>query len=312
MLDEKLMTDITFGEWKGGDGAKRERRLSYIKPLNNSMGPKQTKCNITEQVQVQDFNSSCVALTTTTTPDVPSGSSFQVMTKFCMMWAGGPSTRVLITCTIEWSKSSWIKGAIEKGVNEGSVSSSKDLLAELRKKLEGGTVGGKRKINGKKKGGKRKKEELKDTERPPDVKKSRGGIFGRVQEAAESTGDVLGPVVKPLFSSTCIISILLLMVFYALIRVERTMSKLSARPITDRKESAVDLGFGHAEQSALWDWIDTRVGSISKEERDGRLIWNKLANDGVSEGGLGDVEEAIRTTEGKLKALKAAVEKRKA
>src|SRR5271169_5111911 len=185
MLDEKLMTDITFGEWKGRDGAKRARRLSYIKPLNNSIGPKQTKCNITEQVQVQDFNSSCVALTTTTTPDVPSGSSFQVMTKFCMMWAGGSTTRVLITCTIEWSKSSWIKGASEKGANEGQVAFSKDLLSELRKKLEGGTSGGKRKTNGKKKGGKRKNEELKHTERPPDVKKGRSGIFGRVQEAAE-------------------------------------------------------------------------------------------------------------------------------
>src|SRR5271154_2375461 len=185
-----------MGDWKAGDGGKRERHSSYIKPLNNSMGPKQTKCNTTEQVQKQDFSSFCTALTTTTTPDVPSGSSFQVMTKYCLTWAGGSSTRVLITCTIEWSKSSWIKGAIEKGVNEGQVSFAKDLLAELRKKLEGGSTGGKRKTNGKKKGGKRKKEELKDTERPPDVKKSRGGIFGRVQEAAESTGDVLGPVVK--------------------------------------------------------------------------------------------------------------------
>ena len=276
------------------------------------MGPKQTKCNITEQVQVQDFNSSCVALTTTTTPDVPSGSSFQVMTKFCMMWAGGSTSRVLITCTIEWSKSSWIKGAIEKGANEGQISFSKDLIAELRKKLEGGITGGKRKTNGKKKGGKRKKEEMKDAETPPDEKKGRSGIFGRIQEAAESTGDVVGPVVKPLFSSTCLISVLLLMVFYALIRVERTMSKLSARSTMDRTASAAELGFGHIEQSALWDWIDTRVGSISKEERDGRLIWNNLASDGISNGGLDDVEESIRTTEGKLKALKAAVEKRKA
>src|SRR5271169_5280225 len=143
MLDEKLMTDITFGEWKGRDGAKRARRLSYIKPLNNSIGPKQTKCNIIEQVLVQDFNSACVALTTTTTPDVPSGSSFQVMTKFCMMWAGGSTTRILITWTVEWSKSSWIKGAIEKGVNEGQVSFTKDLLNKLRKKLERGAPGSK-------------------------------------------------------------------------------------------------------------------------------------------------------------------------
>src|SRR5271154_4488283 len=117
-----------MGDWKAGDGGKRERHSSYIKPLNNSMGPKQTKCNITEQIQGQDFNSSCVCLTTTTTPDVPSGSSFQVMTRFCFMWAGGPTTRLLITCSIEWSKSSWIKGAIEKGANEGQVTFSKDLV----------------------------------------------------------------------------------------------------------------------------------------------------------------------------------------
>ena len=142
------------------------------------MGPKQTKCNITEQVQIEDFNSSCVALTTTTTPDVPSGSSFQVMTKFCMMWAGGPATRLLITCTIEWSKSSWIKGPIEKGANEGQVSSSKDLVAELRKKLEVATTGVKRKTHGKKKIGKRKMEELQDTEKPVDVKMGRSAFLG--------------------------------------------------------------------------------------------------------------------------------------
>ena len=120
--DFSVTTDITLGDWKNGSAVKRGRQVNYIKPLNNSMGPKQTKCNITEQIHVQDFNSACVALTITTTPDVPSGSSFQVMTKYCMTWAGGPATRVLITFAIEWSKSSWLKGAIEKGVNEGQIS----------------------------------------------------------------------------------------------------------------------------------------------------------------------------------------------
>ena len=275
------------------------------------MGPKQTKCNITEQVQVQDFNSSCVALITTTTPDVPSGSSFQVMTKYCMTWAGGPTTRVLITCTIEWSKSSWIKGAIEKGVNEGQVSFVKDLLSELRKKLERGVPGSKRKIGGKK-SGKRKREEHKDEERETETKKERAGILGKVREAAESVGDIVGPMVKPLMSSTWIISVLLFMVFYALIRVERTMSKISAGTLrTPRTESTAQLNFGRADQNVLWDWIDTRIGSVSKEERDGRLIWNNLANDGMTEQGLEELEDAIRTTEGKLRALKAVVEKRK-
>ena len=136
-------------------------------------------------------------------------------------------------------------------------------------------------------------------------------FWARVQEAAGAAGDVLGPVLKSLFSSTSLISVLLLMVFFALIRVERIMSKLSMGLTMDRVGSAPDLGFGHAEQSVLWEWIDTRVGSISKEDRDGRLICNNLAKEGISDVGLVDVEEAIRTTEGKLKALKAAIAKRK-
>ena len=309
---QQLTLDISIEAWRSGEGAKRERQISYIKPLNNPMGPKQTKCNITEQVQVQDFSSSCVALTITTTPDVPSGSSFQVMTKFCMTWAGGSTTRVLITWTVEWSKSSWIKGAIEKGVNEGQVSFTKDLLSKLRRKLERGAPGSKPKTSGKKKSGKQKREERKDDERATETKKERAGILGMVYEAAESMVDVVGPMMKPLMSSTCIISVLLFMVFYALIRVERTMRKISAGTLsTPRTESKAQLNFGSADQNVLWDWIDTRIGSVSKEERDGQLIWNNLATDGLTEPGLEEVEDAIRTTEGKLKALKALVEKRK-
>jgi hypothetical protein len=308
----ELTLDVSIGDWKSSEGAKHERQLSYIKPLYNPMGPKQTKCNIIEQVQVQDFNSSCVALTTTTTPDVPSGSSFQVMTKCCMMWAGGPATRVVITCTIEWSKSSWIKGAIEKGVNEGQASFAKDLLSELRKKLEGGAPGSRRKTGEKKKSGKRKREEHKDDEQATETKKERAGILGKIYDAAENVGDVVGPMVKPLMSSTCIMSVLLVMVFYALIRVERTMSKLSSSNLsTSRTESTAQLKFGSPDQHLLWDWIDTRIGRVSKEERDGQLIWNNLASDGLMEQDLKEVEDAIRTTEGKLKALKAMVEKRK-
>jgi hypothetical protein len=302
----KLMIDITLGDWKGGEGAKRERQVSYIKPLNNSMGPKQTKCNITEQVQQQDFNAACVALTTTTTPDVPSGSSFQVMTKYCVMWAGGQSTRILITCTIEWSKSSWIKGAIEKGANEGQVSFAKDLLAELRKKLEGGSTGGKRKTNGKKKGGKRKREENKDEKAPTEENKERGGVIGIVQQVAESVGDILGPLVKPLFSSTGLISFLLILVFYGLVRVERTMSKLSTGKLAPGS-SDTTRSTGYVDQEMLWDWIDSRIGKVSKETRDGQVIWNNLVNEGMTQAGLEEVEDAIQITEGKLKALKGAV-----
>jgi hypothetical protein len=304
-----LIAEISTGDWKAGDGVKRERQVSYIKPLNNSMGPKQTKCNITEQVQAQDFNSSCVALSTTTTPDVPSGSSFQILTKYCMMWAGGTSTRILITCSIEWSKSSWIKGAIEKGSNEGQMSYAKDLVAELRRKLERGTAGGKKKSGGKKRSAKEKKEETRDEERPAEEKAERSGVFSTLLQVGETVGDVLGPIVKPLFSSAGIISILLVMVFYALIRVERTMRTIGTVP-TSRPASVPDPPFRSSEDS-VWDWVDSRIGKVSQQERDGKVIWNTLVDEGLEQHGLESIEDVIRTTEGKLKALKGVVEKKR-
>lgn len=309
---QRLKVDITIGDWKSGEGVKRERQVSYVKPLNNSMGPKQTKCNITEQVQSQDFNAFCVALTTTVTPDVPSGSSFQVMTKYCLTWAGGSTTRVLITYNIEWSKSSWIKGAIEKGVSEGQTSSAKDLVAELRRKLEGGSAGTKRKTIGKKKGGKRKREENRDEQPTEEAQPERSGVLGTAQQIFESLGDILGPLVKSLFSSTGLISFLLILVFYALIRVERTMSKLSLTAGSPSSSSTLRYEpHGKLDQEKLWDWIDARVGVVKKEHRAGQIMWDNLMNVDGSREGLDEVEEAIRTTEGKLVALKAAVEKRK-
>ena len=276
------------------------------------MGPKQTKCNITEQVLSQDFNGSCVALTTTATPDVPSGSSFQVMTKYCLTWAGGPTTRVLITYNIEWSKSSWIKGAIEKGVSEGQTSSAKDLVAELRRKLEGGLAGAKRKTTGKKKGGKRKREEDREEQPPTEQTAERTGVVGTAQQIVDSLGDIVGPLFKPLFSSTGLVSLLLLLVFCALIRVERTMSKMSLSADSVGASSVLRKeGQGKLDQERLWEWIDARVGAVNKEHRDGGVMWGNLMSVDGSQEGLDEVAEAIRTTEGKLVALKAVVEKRK-
>lgn len=304
---------MQIGEWKNGENSKKERQVSYVKALNNPVGPKQTKCFITEQVQKQDFQSSCVALTTTTTPDVPSGSSFQVMTKYCVMWAGGSSTRMLITSTIEWSKSSWIKGAIEKGASEGGVAVANALVAELRKKLEKGAAAGKPKA-GKKKSSKRKRgEENKSEESEREAKKERTGVLGKVLIPAQDIGDVVAPVVRPLCSPTGIIAVLLVLVLFALIRVERTMRKLPAGAMSSKEPPRLNINFGPDERNLLWDWIDSRIEQVSKQEIDGKLIWNNLAmaNGMVGEQKLDEIQDAIRTTEGKLNALKGIVEKRK-
>lgn len=88
------------------------RNMSYIKPLNGSVGPKQTKCEIRDETIHCDFDDYVVTLTTTRSPDVPSGGVFAVKTRTCIMWAGPVSTRVVVTTQVEWTGRSFIKGEI--------------------------------------------------------------------------------------------------------------------------------------------------------------------------------------------------------
>jgi len=84
--------------------------MSYIKPLNASLGPRQTKCELTDEIVHCDFDDYASTLTTTRTPDVPSGNVFSVKTKTCIMWASNVSSRVIVTTQVEWTGRSFIKG----------------------------------------------------------------------------------------------------------------------------------------------------------------------------------------------------------
>nr|CAG8435625.1 13588_t:CDS:10 [Entrophospora candida] len=107
---EEKCTEVHIGEWKAGYNGNLTRSTDYIKPLNNSLGPKSTKCIINNESLHRDFENYTTNLSITTTPDVPSGGSFCVKTKTCIMWAGQSDTRIIVTCSVEWSKSSWLKG----------------------------------------------------------------------------------------------------------------------------------------------------------------------------------------------------------
>lgn len=109
--DEKVL-DIVIpdrGEWKDVDG-KKVRSFSYIKPLGGPIGPKQTKCLITETIDVCDLENYVSVVVATQTPDVPSGNVFVVKSRYCLMWAGDGATRLVASCTVEWSGKSWLKG----------------------------------------------------------------------------------------------------------------------------------------------------------------------------------------------------------
>lgn len=97
-----------------GDQNFLARNMSYIKPLNGSIGPRSTKCEIHDETVHSDFDDYITMETTTRTPDVPSGSVFSVKTRTCITWASTASSRVVVTSQVEWTGRSFIKGACRR------------------------------------------------------------------------------------------------------------------------------------------------------------------------------------------------------
>lgn len=109
--DEQKVLDLQLDDDRTGlTESNRSRTYSYIKPLNAAIGPKQTKCIITETVDAIDLEKAVSVTIVTQSPDVPNGNIFSVRTKYCLMWAEGNGTRVWVTCTVDWTGKSWIKG----------------------------------------------------------------------------------------------------------------------------------------------------------------------------------------------------------
>ncbi|GAA6004728.1 GRAM and VASt domain-containing protein [Rhodotorula paludigena] len=132
--ENQKLTEIQIGDWapQASGSNLLARSMSYIKPLNGSIGPKQTKCLITDESAHVDFDDFVCVITTTRTPDVPSGSAFAVKTRTSMTWARGNSCRVVVTTGVEWTKSSFIKGIIEKSAIDGQKQYHADLEKAMR------------------------------------------------------------------------------------------------------------------------------------------------------------------------------------
>ncbi|KAG9313871.1 hypothetical protein JVU11DRAFT_4639 [Chiua virens] len=131
-VDQKF-ADVQISDWSPiGQGKLLQRNMSYIMPLKNSVGPRQTKCEIHDEAVHSDFEDYVVMLTCTKTPDVPSGGVFIVKTRTCLMWASTITTRVIVTTQVEWTGRSFIKGLIEKSAIEGQKTYHSDLDKAIR------------------------------------------------------------------------------------------------------------------------------------------------------------------------------------
>lgn len=111
LIEDQKSMDVQLEDDQKGLGAGcKSMTYSYIKPLGSALGPKQTKCMISQNLEQFDLEKAVTVACVTQNPDVPSGNVFVVKTKYCLMWAPGNSTRIISTFTIEWSGKSWIKG----------------------------------------------------------------------------------------------------------------------------------------------------------------------------------------------------------
>ncbi|CEQ41549.1 SPOSA6832_03306, partial [Sporobolomyces salmonicolor] len=191
-LEEKEhLKEIDVGPWKSVDGASedsdhalKERDMRYLKPLNAPVGPKETHCIIHDKnvrpfllaltfqrpgcshllsffclQEKVDSESYISNVTTTKTPDVPSGDNFSVVTRTVFTWAEGGGCRVRVTTEVEWTKVSCscsflfsstttltarlhsqvnrlLRGVIERGALDGQKTYHKDLEEAVRAHID--------------------------------------------------------------------------------------------------------------------------------------------------------------------------------
>ena len=137
--DNQHLGEVSVGEWNSEDKTKEEakaaRKVTYVKPLNGPIGPKQTRCQITDEQLHIDFDKFCTTQTTTRTPDVPSGNNFAVLTRMCFTWAENRRVRLYVTCTVEWSGRSMIKSIVDKASIDGQRDYFRDLGQMMREHI---------------------------------------------------------------------------------------------------------------------------------------------------------------------------------
>ncbi|KAL9600700.1 MAG: hypothetical protein Q9219_003030 [cf. Caloplaca sp. 3 TL-2023] len=342
MIDELKVMELQMEDDKKGlTDEKPTRFYSYIKPLYAAIGPKTTKCLSTENLDAFDLEKAVSVTITTQTPDVPSGSVFSVKTRYCLMWASGNSTRILINCAVEWTGKSWLKGPIEKGANDGQQTYANELVKAMKigvgSRARAGTGASKLK-----KGKRRKGEgDAEQETSPAPTAKVEGPRHHATQQAPdwgilEPLHGILGPVVDPVVSMLTPNIVIGFLVFLLLLNWYRGASpRHSGGPVVGNYPYYHPGGGGgmmmpspqrmaayeeiwRAEESELWRWLEDRMGmdefpgafggGKGGKGVMGRRFEKRIVDEGMREK---EVEWAIRATEEKLDVLRGVVERRK-
>ena len=314
---------------KGLDNEVKTRKYQYVKPLGGSIGPKQTTCITTENLDCFDLDKAVSVTCTTQTPDVPSGSSFSTKTRYCLTWAPGNATRFQMNMTIEWTAKSWLRGPIEKGALDGQMQYGEDLVKTIKGALgrsRAQTAGSKVLKTGKRK----RRSTRRDKSESPQVETKKEENWGSFEILRPMLGPVVAPV-RPFVSTNTILTIVVIMVLWMWVRGPATSSSaLSHSAHLERLSYYEDIW--RREESDLWDWLQERAGvdpavirgslqgqeSQDKESRQKlkqrqKLLKSKDLQTRLREEkkSMKEMEEALRVTQERLESLQRTLDRQK-
>ncbi|KKY16470.1 putative gram domain containing protein [Diplodia seriata] len=335
LIEDQKSMDLQMEDDKKGLGEDRKSfSFSYIKPLNASIGPKQTKCMINSTLDQFDLDRVVTVTCSTQNPDVPNGNIFVVKTKYCLMWGPGNSTRLIMTFVIEWSGKSWLKGPIEKGTNDGQTQYAKDLVAGLKAAVsaKGPSKGG---AKGGKKGGKRRKEASSPARAEAAAASPAAADKGSNWGLLEPLHGPLRPVTDMLpdfISAQVVIAFLLFLMFISWLRSPSSSARggygahgsLGVPGLATPARIIAYEEMWRREESELWDWLEERVrmdraaagtplqsqsSSTSTRKQQVKQMGERLDSDVRMN--QRQIEEALRVTQERLEVLKEAVEKKR-
>ncbi|AMD19758.1 HCL393Cp [Eremothecium sinecaudum] len=304
-----------------------KREYEYTRPLTNPLGPKSTRCYIQEQILNFNVDSHACIEQIGKTPDVPSGNSFAVHTRYYLSWGKNNSTNMLVVTNVEWTGRSWIKGAIEKGSVEGQKVGVKIMAEELKAIVE---------TNSSTTVQRRATQKRKNSQRP---KKSKSPKLTRVESKTIQKGgwndrvshiNKVFPILDLNSSWTRIIILgililILLTVLFPVLSFRSSKVNFSEPGkilingfeynYTPAINTLYDVDKDHKQknqlevlasaESSIWDWIDSRSGIVDA----GKSLYSyRKSDDLVKNHKRQELREAIKIAELELEQLKERME----
>ncbi|PPJ52472.1 hypothetical protein CBER1_10491 [Cercospora berteroae] len=321
LVEDQKSRELNYADDKTGlDNDHKTFTFDYIKPLFNPVGPKQTRCMTTNTLKAFDLDKAVSVECSTVTPDVPSGSSFTTKTRYCLMWGPNNSTRMLASFTLEWTAKSWLKSAIESGALSGQTEYVKAIVASIK-----AAVTTKPPVKGLPRKGKRKggRKEIFDTtevvaQREAPASQAAAQTSWGPLEPVRPLLEPIGALLRPFFNAQVLIAVLVVLLTYSWLLPSRGGRQVGVPGYASPDRIAAYEELWRREETALWDWLEDRVGLAgahpSSSQYDGsKGPKSKSKSEDLDAQRMSErqMDAAIKSTEEKLSALKDAVERRK-